>query len=39
MNSQSAQAVSAMEWKADWNGPTATLPRKPLVGEPPWPAP
>jgi hypothetical protein len=35
MNSQSAQAAPAMVWKVDSKGPTATLLRKPLVGEPP----
>jgi hypothetical protein len=27
--------VPAMWWKKPWNGPTSTLDRKPLVGEPP----
>jgi hypothetical protein len=27
--------VPAMWWKKRWNGPTSTLDRKPLVGEPP----
>src|SRR5450759_3416679 len=36
MNSQSAHQVPAMEWKADWKGPTLTDVKKPLVGEPPW---
>ena len=36
MNSQSAQPLPAHAWNADWNGPTFTLARKPLVGEPPW---
>jgi hypothetical protein len=35
MNSQSAHAAPAIAWNADWNGPTSTEPRKPLVGEPP----
>src|SRR3954463_11867181 len=35
MNSQLAQPVPAMVWKKLWKGPTSTLERKPLVGEPP----
>src|SRR6266545_1722114 len=35
MNSQFAQVVPAQLWKVDSNGPTSTLLRKPLVGEPP----
>jgi hypothetical protein len=35
MNSQSAQGAPAQAWKVDSNGPTATLLRKPLVGDPP----
>src|SRR5215218_4816468 len=36
MNSQSAQGAPAQAWKVDSKGPTATLLRNPLVGEPPW---
>src|SRR4029450_10502897 len=36
MKVQSAQAAPAQAWKVDSKGPTATLLRKPLVGEPPW---
>jgi hypothetical protein len=25
-----------MVWNSDWNGPTSTDDRKPLVGDPPW---
>jgi hypothetical protein len=35
MNSQSAHQVPAQAWNIDSNGPTCTLLRKPLVGEPP----
>src|SRR5512132_3319277 len=35
MNSQYAQEAPAQAWKVDSKGPTATLLRKPLVGEPP----
>src|SRR3954447_7739261 len=35
MNSQLTQGSPAMLWKKLWNGPTSTLDRKPLVGEPP----
>ena len=28
--------LPAIEWNSDWNGPTATWDRKPLVGDPPW---
>ena len=36
MNRPLAYQVPAMLWKTDWNGPTSTDDRKPLVGEPPW---
>src|SRR3954469_25534223 len=35
MNSVSAHQVPAQAWNKDSNGPTCTLLRKPLVGEPP----
>src|SRR3954469_21837005 len=35
MNSQSAHHAPAMAWKAVSNGPTSTLDRNPLVGDPP----
>ncbi|MFI5615830.1 hypothetical protein [Amycolatopsis sp. NPDC051903] len=36
MNSQSVHPVPAQEWNVEASGPTATDPRKPRVGEPPW---
>src|SRR6476469_7974993 len=35
MNRVSAHQVPAIALNADWNGPTVTWDRKPLVGEPP----
>src|ERR1043165_9104659 len=35
MKSVFAHQVPAIAWNIDWNGPTSTDDRKPLVGEPP----
>jgi hypothetical protein len=35
MNSPLAHQVPAIAWKKDWNGPTSTEARNPLVGDPP----
>ena len=36
MNSQSTAVTPARLWNVDWNGPTTTPDRKPVVGDPPW---
>ena len=36
MKSQSVTGLPAIEWKKLCSGPTSTLERKPLVGDPPW---